>query len=347
MQTSENAALNFKSEAALEKFVWDNLWELLSLTPIARQYYIEGQLCDILATDLNKQLVVIELKNTEDRYIIQQLTRYYDSLQTHQPFAEQVDYEQPIRLLAIAPQFHKHSFVDRRHSLLNYQFASFRIIQTDEKLHFELVDSDTHQIWSLAIPPNFHPLVVSIFNDISEPVHEIPPPPKSLRKILEGTSSQTQVRILTIREQILNFNYSMREVGLTTRTQYGLAKGDKDVYQGKLCAKFLPSGFSKICMPRLLLKLPYPKKQLAGSGYGNTYKRERVKGMSWAEVASGEQWTNQEIYFYLGKSRNIYSFHCTLAVYTKLYNQLTGKAKRLDSLDRLIDAALEEWLEMI
>jgi RecB family endonuclease NucS len=64
MQTSENVALNFKSETALEEFVWENLWELLSLTPIARQYYIEGQLCDILATDLNKQLVVIELKNT-------------------------------------------------------------------------------------------------------------------------------------------------------------------------------------------------------------------------------------------------------------------------------------------
>lgn len=42
--------------------------------------------CDILTTDLNKQLVVIELKNTEDRYIVQQLTHYYDSLQTNQPF---------------------------------------------------------------------------------------------------------------------------------------------------------------------------------------------------------------------------------------------------------------------
>ena len=231
MQTTENVALNFKSELALEEFVWENLWELLSLTPIARQYYIEGQLCDILATDLNKQLVVIELKNTEDRYIVQQLTRYYDSLQARQPFAEQVDYQQPIRLLAIAPKFHKHSFVDRKHSLLHYQFASFRIMPRDtENLYFQLVDSDTEQVWSLAIPPNFHPLVVSILNDISEPVHEIPPPPKSLRKIIEGTSSQTQTRILTIRERILNFNYSMREVGLTSRTQYGLAKGDKDVY---------------------------------------------------------------------------------------------------------------------
>lgn len=292
--------------------------------------------------------MVIELKNIEDRYIVQQLTRYYDSLQTHQPFVEQVDYQQPIHLLAIAPQFHKHSFVDRRHSLLHYQFASFRIMPTDtENLNFELVDSDTDQVWSLAISPSFHPMLASILNDISEPVHEIPPPPKSLRKILEGTSSQTQARILTIREQILNFNYSMREVGLTTRTQYGLAKGDKDIYQGKLCAEFLPSGFSGISIPRLLLKLPYPKKELTGAGYGRTYKQERVKGMAWAQVASDEQWTNQEIYFYLGKSKTISSFSCSLEVYSRVYNQLTGKAKTINSLDALIDVALDEWLALI
>lgn len=61
MKTLENAAFNFNSEASLEDFVWQNLQELLGLTPITRQYYIEGQVCDILATDLNKQLVVIEL----------------------------------------------------------------------------------------------------------------------------------------------------------------------------------------------------------------------------------------------------------------------------------------------
>lgn len=61
MQTLENAAFSFNSEAILEDSVWQNLQELLGLTPITRQYYIEEQVCDILATDLNKQLVVIEL----------------------------------------------------------------------------------------------------------------------------------------------------------------------------------------------------------------------------------------------------------------------------------------------
>lgn len=293
--------------------------------------------------------MVIELNNTEDRYIVQQLTRYYDSLQNCHPFSEQVDYGQPIRLLAITPQFHKHNFIDRRHSSLDYQFISFKITQTDaENLYFELVDRDTAQAWSLAIPPKSYPLIALILEDNPEPtVRNISPPPKSLRKIFEGTSSPTQARILELREQIINFNHSMRELGLTTRTQYGLAKGDKDIYQGKLCAEFLPSGFSEIPLPRLVLNLPYPKKGLTGAGYGKTCKAKCVKRMAWVQVASGEQWSNQEIYFYLGKSKTTSSFSCTVEVYTRVYNQLTGKAKKINSLDVLIDVALEKWFALI
>ncbi len=47
--------LSFESELALEDFVWENLEELLNLTPIARQYYIEGHVCDILALSPNRQ----------------------------------------------------------------------------------------------------------------------------------------------------------------------------------------------------------------------------------------------------------------------------------------------------
>lgn len=302
-------------------------------------------MCDILATDLNKQLVVIELKNTIDRYIVQQLTRYYDSLQTHQPFSGQVNYSLPIRLVAIAPQFHKHSFIDRRHSLLTYQFASFRIIQTSiENLHFELVDTDTAQTWSIAIPSKFHQAIASIFAERTEATtHNIPSPPRSLKKILVGTSPQTEARILAVREQILNFDPRMREVGLTTRTQYGFAKGDKDIYQGKLCAEILPSRFSNFPLPRLLLNLPYPQKKRAGSYYEETYK----KGMAWAEIAGEEQWDHQKICFYLGKSQTRYSFYYTLEDYMKVYDQLTGRTIKLDSLNSLINLALQEWLDSI
>ncbi len=70
----------FEGEQALEDFTWANLKQLLKLTPLKRQYVVKGQICDILAVDENKRLVVLELKNSEDRYIVQQLTRYYDAL---------------------------------------------------------------------------------------------------------------------------------------------------------------------------------------------------------------------------------------------------------------------------
>jgi RecB family endonuclease NucS len=43
--------------------------------------------CDILAIDAQHQLHILELKNSEDRYLIQQLTRYYANLQEVKPFA--------------------------------------------------------------------------------------------------------------------------------------------------------------------------------------------------------------------------------------------------------------------
>ena len=69
----------------------------------------------IVAIDENKRLVVLELKNCEDRYIVQQLTRYYDALLEEKAFNEEIDYGQPVRLVAIAPSFHKDNFTDRKY----------------------------------------------------------------------------------------------------------------------------------------------------------------------------------------------------------------------------------------
>lgn len=50
-----------------------------------------------MAIDADQQLAVIELKNVEDRYVIQQLTRYYDAFKQEQSFQIEVDWERPIR----------------------------------------------------------------------------------------------------------------------------------------------------------------------------------------------------------------------------------------------------------
>ncbi|HEY9815019.1 MAG TPA: endonuclease NucS domain-containing protein, partial [Candidatus Obscuribacterales bacterium] len=82
----------FISEAALEKFIWTNLKQLFGVIPLKQQYVSNGEICDILAVDDDKGLVILELKNVEDRYLIQQLTRYYANLLEEKPFSQEVDY---------------------------------------------------------------------------------------------------------------------------------------------------------------------------------------------------------------------------------------------------------------
>lgn len=53
----------FESELALENFAWANLKSLFGLTALKRQYYSNGEICDILALDKERRLVIIELKN--------------------------------------------------------------------------------------------------------------------------------------------------------------------------------------------------------------------------------------------------------------------------------------------
>lgn len=117
----------FESELALENFVWTHLEELLELQPIERQFRVNDQICDILAVDKKQRLHILELKNSLDRYIVQQLTRYYDALLSQKPWDDAIDYSQPIQLIAVCPTFHPHNHVDLKYSTLNFDFLKFEI----------------------------------------------------------------------------------------------------------------------------------------------------------------------------------------------------------------------------
>ncbi|MEB3312130.1 MAG: hypothetical protein VKJ02_18035 [Snowella sp.] len=43
----------FEKESDFEDFLWQNLETLLGLKPLKRQYYVQGQYCDILAIGKN------------------------------------------------------------------------------------------------------------------------------------------------------------------------------------------------------------------------------------------------------------------------------------------------------
>lgn len=338
----------FDSELSLETFINAHLLKLLDLKPLARQFFIDFQVCDLLAVSLQGQLVILELKNTEDRYIVQQLTRYYSAVLTHKPFADQIDYSLPIRLVAIAPSFHAHNWIDRQYSQLQFEFLTFQVQPQADQLQFCLNEPDGSSTRSLDIPSAFHATLIN--TALPAPIEverKLPPPPKSLRRLVETLTPTEQDYVLQLRQRILIFSDRMQEVGRTTTTEYGLRKGEKDLYKTKLCAQFIP--FAGGDCPCLMLQLPYPKKEFGAPG--RTFKRERVKGLTWTQVSHQKGlWDCTvpiQLFSYLGKTRNYHSHSYDLDSYAQMYFELTGQKRELRSIPDVIDLALDEWQQTI
>ncbi|MEH2274324.1 MAG: endonuclease NucS domain-containing protein [Nostoc sp.] len=203
----------FATEADLEDFVWANLKELFGLIPLKRQYYVKGQICDILALNDKKQLVVLELKNGEDRYIVQQLTRYYEALLKNKPFQEEVDYEQPISLIVIKPNFHRDNFTDRKYNCLSIQFLRFEIFTDDERFYIHLRDIDNQKVSELEI--HYQQKNISI--------EDLPQQPKAFSKILSFCNHQQQEQLINIQHKILLFDRRMQEISVPGSIKYGKA----------------------------------------------------------------------------------------------------------------------------
>ncbi|MBD1914272.1 MULTISPECIES: endonuclease NucS domain-containing protein [Cyanophyceae] len=333
----------FKTEFNLEEFIWANLGALFGLEPLARQYGIKGQICDILATTSEQQLVVLELKNIEDRYVVQQLTRYYASLRHAQPFPDQIDYSLPIRLVAIAPTFHAHNHIDREYNRLDFEFYRFTIIGDGERFRFQLVHADSAAETAVEVEPSFHPYLqtTGAAPALQTSARVIGRPPKSLRMRLEGIKPESAAVVSALRLQILEFDERMREVGLTSRTLYGLAKGEKEIYKTKLCAEFWATHVGTL--PELYLRLPYPKRVIQQPGY--SYIRGKAKGFAWASVSL---WlTERIVFFYLSKSRSRYSYKLSYSDYANLCEPLLGHRPQLDSFEDLVALALAEWKQIV
>ncbi|MEE3719623.1 endonuclease NucS domain-containing protein [Tumidithrix elongata RA019] len=256
----------FSEERLLEDFVWNHLETALDLIPLKRQYGIQGEYCDILAKTANNQLVVLELKNCEDRYIIHQLTRYYHGLKTDQPFKDLVDYSQPIRLIAIAPDFHKHNFIDRRYNLLQIEFIRSVILNQTNHFYLHLHLEGRKEI-TIQEPIPF----IEIGDETSEQIERnIEPPSRMLMNVLDDLSPSAKTEILKLREKILGCDRRIREI-----------KEGKDIFYGR--GKTKPCCQLKCISPRTLIKtnslrlhlwLPIPKSFLRfnrNSGIGRMF----------------------------------------------------------------------------
>jgi hypothetical protein len=331
---------HFHREQALEDFLWAHLEPLLGITPLARQVAVQRQVCDILGVDAQQRLVVLELKNVEDRYVLPQLTRYYSGIQVEQPFRDQVDYGQPVRLLAIAPTYHPHNLLDREYSRLEFELWSFDISQEADGFQFTLQNWDDRRTVRAVIPSSLHGQLSQDVQPASNPA--IPPPAKSLLKLTEALSPEQQAQVMGFRDHILGFDDRIAELGKTTKTLYGLRKGATGIYTSKCCAEVSP--FTPgVYTPQLMVRLPYPKREFGGPG--RTYKPEPVKGLAWARIWNIHNPSG--IYFYLGRSRSRYSFSCSPDQYGAMYRELTGNRRVVADASDLLQLALEEWQQAV
>jgi RecB family endonuclease NucS len=232
------AGWEFTSEAALEKFIWANLQELLGINPLKQQYISQGEISDILDVDNDGGLVVLELKNIEDRYLIQQLTRYYANLLEEKPFQEKIDYARPIRLIAIAPNYHRYNLIDKEHSTLKFKLLQFSVTRENEEFQFVLQDLELETVQRHLIP--YQAVKIPEAENISEP-------PKILLEWLGGCSSEEQAGFLKMRSKVLSCSPRMKEIVDKRAIQYGSGKT-------KLCAEICFQ--QKTQRPILFLWLP-------------------------------------------------------------------------------------------
>jgi RecB family endonuclease NucS len=297
------AGWQFASEAALEDFVYANLKQLLGLTPLKQQYSVKGQFCDILAVDGTKRLVILELKNTEDRYIVQQLTRYYDALLEEKAFQEEVDYGQPVRLIAIKPIFHRDNFTDRKYHRLYVQFLKFSVIQDSQIFYLQIKDIDNGQVSQLEIPYR-----EINFSEFCENVSE---PPRLLLDWLGSCTSDEQQGILKIRSKMLNFDKRMQEILDARSIKYGKGKS-------KLCAELCFERKSKKVALFLWLNIPNRRKQATGRMQVHT---DWVVYSQFSHVPEG---------FYDERKHGTFRL-------------MQGDEWVYDHVDVLIDKALETW----
>ncbi len=166
--------------------------------------------------DENKRLVVLELKNGEDRYVVQQLTRYYDALLEHKPFADRVDYERPVLLIAITPKFYRDNFTDRKYHQLFLNFFQLAVIQNQNKFYLHFKDIDTQETSQIDIP--YREI------DYRKSDDSIPPPPRLILDWLGSWTAEDEDKFLKIRQQILSFDNRMQEIIEPKSIKYAIKK---------------------------------------------------------------------------------------------------------------------------
>lgn len=336
----------FEDETALEDFVWDNFEALFGFQRLRRQFSINGEYCDILGIKPDRDLVILELKNGEYHHVVHQLTRYYDGLLEAKSLADQVDFSKPIHLYAIMPVIHRYNRLERNYHLLRdqVQLWTFEVVQTGLRLSFILRNgvTDEERVVPIPYPENLIPQD----EDSLIPELGIQKPPKWFLKLLDENLPTIKDRILGIREKILTFDQRMAEIHTTRTLYYGRRKGTEELYKSAMCAE-LYCEFSGGKFECIHFGFWLPWQHLEAYRPGGPPPKKLIK---FGVAAVGSRYSSETLdlvkHVITTKSSKpgVYNFRpYTTAQYWDLYTRITKKAIRLNTVDSLLDVALEEW----
>lgn len=222
MLIEKDGQWQFESEATFERLLWQNLEEWLNFQPLARQLRMCGEPCDILARSSKGKPVILELKNEEDRYVVQQLTRYYHNFLEERPDLPSLDSSESPQLVAIAPSLHRHNFIDRLYHRLAIELWTFQIQKQHDQFFLEFASWESPEAKSRIKTINLTPYVqlptVAELNLISQL-------DKNWKSILLKHSEIDRKNLLEIRDRILNFSKKLGEVVTPSTATYGQMRG--------------------------------------------------------------------------------------------------------------------------
>ncbi|MEM6452000.1 MAG: recombinase RecB [Cyanobacteria bacterium P01_D01_bin.105] len=333
----------FSSEQTLEDFVWNHLGDLLQVNPFQRQISVMGEVCDILALTAERQLVIIELKNAEYRHVVQQLTRYYSNLLSEQPFSDSIDYEKPVRLIAIAPSFHRHNYIDRQYSQLSFEFIEAKV-KKSEQFYLELTSDNTKSLLAKTVLPYTDP-------ETDEQHEDLAKVPELLLEWIGSCSAADQQAFLRTRAQILRFDSRIQETVGAKSVQYGTGKTkrcaeicfDKRLQRPVLFLWLtLPTSWksSKKAEQKGRLRIWLNDGKMTHVGHVMTGLGKMRLEEEWKAVPKS-QWPRQALTYSL-----TYRSHSPVAVagYARI---ALGIESSIDYLETCVSIALQKWLEKL
>ncbi|OLP20085.1 hypothetical protein BST81_02275 [Leptolyngbya sp. 'hensonii'] len=186
----------FETERHLEWFFWHTVLAQMGLTPLKSQYNCREGVCDILARGANKELVIIELKNTQDSHVVEQITAYFDALIDERPFDEQIDYSQPIALYTICPSYSARTELTLKYHKLGLTLFTYSIIRWDAGFKFML--------WQWPEPGEVLQVEIPAAPEVL-PHLDLPDPPRSFVNLLGKCTDAEKHWAIRTRDQTYEF----------------------------------------------------------------------------------------------------------------------------------------------